>query len=161
MHQRLKAVNACGAVVETGNHAIGFTACFHEDLFTLLLDLFEGFEAVTEKGGAEHGKALDAFTRHGAQGFVGIGFEPLVKLVGAEARLERHAPAVVRQSSGLHDSACGGKALLAIADSMGIGVGYVAAVVTFHAVFAGGIGFLQMPLRNTMITKEDVLITLF
>ena len=98
MHQRLKAVNACGAVVETGNHAIGFTACFHENLFTFLLDLFEGFEAITEKGGAEHGKALDAFTRHGAQGFVGIGFEPLVKLV-APGRLKRHAPAVVRQSA--------------------------------------------------------------
>ena len=96
MHQRLKAVNACGAVVETGDHTIGFTACFHKNLFAFLFDLFEGFEAVTEKGGAEHGKALDAFTRHGAQGFVSIGFEPLVKLVGAKAGLKRHAPAVVR-----------------------------------------------------------------
>ena len=128
-------------MVETGDHAIGFTACFHENLFAFLLDLFEGFEAVTEKGGAEHGKALDAFTRHGAQGFIGIGFEPLVKLVGAEAGLKRYAPAVVRQSSGLHDSVCGGKALLAIAESMRIGVGYVATVITFHAMLAGRIGF--------------------
>ena len=148
-------------MVETGNHAVGFAACFHENLFAFLLDLFEGFEAITEKGGAEYGKALDAFTRHGAQGFVGVGFEPLVKLVGAEAGLKRYAPAVVRKPSGLHDSVSRGKTLLAVAESMRIGVGYVATVITFHAMLAGGIGFLQMPFRNTVITEENIFITLF
>lgn len=61
-------------MVEAGNHAVGFTACLHENLFAFLLDLFEGFEAVTKKGGAEDGEAFNAFTRHGSQSFIGIGF---------------------------------------------------------------------------------------
>ena len=45
--------------------------------FTFFFDLFEGFEAVAEKGGAENGEAFDAVAGHGAEGFVGVGLEPI------------------------------------------------------------------------------------
>ena len=66
VHDGFEAVDALGAMVEAGDHAVGFAAGFHEDLFSFFFDLFEGFEAVTEKGGAEDGEAFDAVARHGA-----------------------------------------------------------------------------------------------
>ena len=143
MHQRLMAVNAAGLWFRQGIMRQDSPPASMK--ISLPSSISSRVSRQSQKGGAEHA-VLDTFTRHGAQGFVGIGFEPLVKLV-KRGESERHASG--RQaSSGLHDSVCGGKALLAVADSMGIGVGYIAAVVTFHAMLAGGIGFLQMPLRN-------------
>lgn len=129
MHDGFEAVDALGAVVKAGDHAVGFAAGFHEDLFSFFFDLFEGFEAVAEKGGAEDGEAFDAVVGHGAEGFVGVGFEPFVEFVGTETGLEGEGPAVVGEAGSFDDGVGGGEALLAVADGVGVGVGDVAAVV--------------------------------
>lgn len=129
-----------------------FAAGFGEGFASANTDFLEGFQAISNKGGADDEELFDAFLGEFGEFVIGVGLKPGV---AAQAGLERDGIFFFGKASFLHESRDGFKALSAIAGGVGRTWRF-AAVLGGQAMAAGRIGFAKLALGQAVETEQQM-----
>ena len=142
--------------VHAGDSGV-FLAARREKIFAAAHpDFLDGLQTIGHERWADHHHALLAFLRESGEFVVGVRFQPRVF---AKARLERDRILFLRDASELYELARGGKTLRAITRRVSR-AGDFAAVLHFKAMAACRVRLAQVPLRDSVIAEQQVIVIL-